>query len=95
MFKSKNSASWCGLRSVSYTHLDVYKRQGFDSPEEAHPVGDKLYSLYAKTRLATFAFKKGNSLLGTLGRFAFYIPAKIKGAKPYICLLYTSPSPLQ
>lgn len=25
-----------------------------------------------------------NSPLGTLGRFAFYIPAKIKGAKPYI-----------
>ena len=28
--------------------------------------------------------KKGSAFLGTLGRIAFYIPAKIKGPNPYI-----------
>lgn len=83
-FKIKQSILTADIGFQEGIWIDIFPLMGFDSPEEARPVGDKLYSLYAKTRLATFAFKKGNSLLGTLGRFAFYIPAKIKGAKPYI-----------
>ena len=68
------------MNPVSYTHLDVYKRQVNDSQIVLHMDGIKL------TLLCT----QGTS--DTAGRTdSFYIFAFVVGAALYqICLLYTS-----
>ena len=54
-FKIKQSILTADIGFQEGIWIDIFPLMGFDSPEEARPVGDKLYSLYAKTRLATFA----------------------------------------
>lgn len=64
--------------------VDVFPLVGALDEAEARAVEQKLYRLYAKTRLATLTFGKGSTLIGTLARFAYYVPAKLTGARRYL-----------
>ena len=63
--------SWCRCRPVSYTHLDVYKRQGFQAQD--YTSADKSVIIGETVRRTLFGDETGIGQTIRLGRVPFTV----------------------
>lgn len=65
--------------------VDIFPLVGLpENASEARNLQEHFYRLYAKSRLASCHFRKGNSFLGTVGRVVSLFPARLKGCRFYL-----------